>query len=69
MLCDIYEITPELYEISSSDGSDGFWRKKNTVKFLELKTFQSRNKKQKHPYFLLFFSRKFATGASTDAFI
>ena len=43
---------PDLHEISSAGG---FWRK-NTVKVLELKTFQFRNTKQKHnPDFFLFF--------------
>ena len=35
--------TPDLHKIFSAGG---FWQK-NTVKVLELKTFQFRNKKQK----------------------
>ena len=43
---------PNLHEISSAGG---FWHEKNTVKVLELKTFQFRNSKQKciYPDFLL----------------
>ena len=37
-----------------NSSAGGFWHKNNTVKVLELKTFQSRNKKKKvYPLFSL----------------
>ena len=66
VIYDTFVSTPDLHEISCASG---FWHEKNTVtvKDLELKTFQFRNKKQKcNPAFLLI--SLCAKSVCTDAF-